>query len=75
MGTQAAPWYSGSFDSKGGISCVTSACVNWPSASLHQIGATSHVPTDLAVDTALASNPDTNLLGPFSSTGANTEPL
>ena len=37
---------------------------NWPPASLHQIGATVHIPMDLAIDAARDADPETNLLGP-----------
>ena len=37
--------------------------------------ATVYVPTDLAIDTALAADPDTDLLGTLSSTDANVESL
>ena len=42
---------------------------------LEEIGAMVRVPTDLAIDAVLSANLDTNLLGPFSSTEENVEPL
>ena len=57
------------------IACGTIVCANWPLENLHHIGAIVHVPTDLVTDVALYANPDTNLLGPFSSTDKNVEPL
>ena len=75
MGLMASPWDNGFFASKGDITYGTIACVDWPPASLQQIRATFHVPTDLAIDAVLASDLDTDLLGPFSSTDADVEPL
>ena len=75
MGLPESLWDDGSFVSKGGISCRTIACVNWLPASLHQIGSTVYFPTDLAIDTTLVSNLGADLLGPFTSTYANVEPL
>ena len=75
MGIMALPWDNSSFDLKGDITCGTIACANWPPASLHQIGSMVHAPTDLAIDTALDADPDSNLLGPFSYIDANLEPL
>ena len=40
-----------------------------------KIGAMVHVPTDLAIDAALAAEPDINLLGTLSSTDIDVEPL
>ena len=47
------------------------ACTNWLTESLHYILATVYIPTDLAIRTALESDPDTNILGTFTSTDAN----
>ena len=49
--------------------------MNWPLASFHQIVSTVYVPKDLAIDTALADDPDADLMGPFTSTDANVKPL
>ena len=57
------------------IACRTIACSNWPLASLHQIGDRVHFYTDLSIDTTMATNPGTDLLGHFSSTDVNVEPL
>ena len=75
MGLTASPWDDRYFASKGGIACGTIAFANLPPSSLHQIGATFHIPTDMTIDAVLAADPDTNLIGDFSSTGANVEPL
>ena len=75
MGMLASPWDDAIFVLKGYIAYGTIACMNWPPKILHRIGATVHVLADLAIDAALAANPDTNLLGPFSSTDSNVEPL
>ena len=75
MGIPESPWENGSFASKGGIACGTIACAIWPLVTLNQTRATIHVPTDLAIDAALAADLDTNLLGTFSSTDMNVEPL
>ena len=75
MGLPASPWDNGSFALKGDIPCGTITCANWSPETLHQIGATIYVPTDLAIYAALAADPDTDLLGPFYSTDANVEPL
>ena len=65
----------GSFTLKGYITCKAIACANWLLSILHQIGPTVYVPTDLDINTALAANLDTNLLGTFTYTSANMEPL
>ena len=75
MGLLASPWDDLSFASKGDITCSTIACVNWQTASLHQIGTTIHILTDLDIDTALAANPAVDLLRPFTATDKNVEPL
>ena len=75
MGLMASLWANGFFASKGDITYGTIACVDWPPASLQQIRATFHVPTDLAIDAELSADPYTNLLGPFYSTDVNMEPL
>ena len=75
MGLSASPCDDVSFASKGGIACVTIACANWPPASLQQIGDTVYIPTYLSIDTVMAANLDSNLLGPFTSKDANVEPL
>ena len=56
---------------EGDISYGTMACTNWLPARLHHIGAMFHFPTNLAIDSALAADMDTNILGTLSSTGAN----
>ena len=75
MGLLESPWDDVSFASKGDIACSTIACVNWLTASLHQIGSTVYFPTDLAIDTTLVADLDANLLGPFTSNDVNVEPL
>ena len=75
MRLQLSPWDNGSFASKRDIACGITDCANCPPASLHQIGATVHVPTNLVIDTALAADPETDLLGSLSSTNASVEPL
>ena len=74
MGLPASPWYDGYFSSKLDIYCSTIACRNLPLASLHQIGYTVYIPTDLAINTALEVDTDINLLGAFTSTYENVEP-
>ena len=71
----ASPWDDGSLALKGDIICRKISCANWPLASLHQIGATVHVSTDLAIDAPLAADLETDLLRPFSSTDADVDPL
>ena len=75
MGLPVSPWDNVSFASKEYISCVDIACEKWPPASIHHIGATVYAPTDMTINTAMAANLDSNLLGPFTSTDANVEPL
>ena len=70
-----SPWYNGSFASKGGIACNIIPCTKWPPVSLHQILDLDHVPIYLYIGAALAADPDTDLLGAFSSTDTNVEPL
>ena len=70
-----SPWDNVTFDSKGDIACGNITCANFPSASLHQIRVTVYAPMNLAIYAVLASDPDTNLLGPFYLTEANVEPL
>ena len=48
-------------------------CANWLTASLHQIGATVHVPVTQAIDAALAVNPNLDLLGPYTADNADVE--
>ena len=71
MGLPETPWDDSSFASKGGIACSTIACANWPLVNLHNIGDTFYLPTDLSINTVLAAKPETNLLGPFTSTDVN----
>ena len=71
MRLPASQWDSGSFASKGDTAYRTIAYANWPPESHHQIGSMVQVSIDLAIDAALASN----LMGTFSSTDANVEPL
>ena len=75
MGLPESPWDNSSFPSMGDITCGTIACTNWPRANLRQIGYTVYVFTDLYINTALVVNPNVNLMGPFTSTDANVEPL
>ena len=75
MGLTESPWNDEYFKSNQDIACGTITCKNWPPESLHQIRATVHVPTDLAIDAELSADPYTNLLGPFYSTDVNMEPL
>ena len=65
MGLTASPWDKGSFYSKGYIACRTVACANWLPEIFRHIGATVHIPTDLAIYVALDIEPDTDLLGAF----------
>ena len=75
MGLPDPPWDDDSFSSKGEICCGTISCVNWLLASLHQIGSMVYLPTDLAIDTTIAADPDADLLGNFTSMYTNVEPL
>ena len=75
MGMPASPWENLYFALKGDISCGACACANWQTASLNQIRATVHVCVDLAIDAELAADPDIDLLGPFTSTDVDVEPL
>ena len=75
MRLPASHWGNGSFALKGDISCGTISCMKWPLASLRHIGDVVYVPMYLAIDTALTADPDTNLMGTFTSTEANAEPL
>ena len=49
--------------------------MNWLPARLHKIGSTVYFPSDLTIDTTLVSDLDSDLLGTFTSTYANVEPL
>ena len=75
MGLLEFLWDYLSFTLVGDVTCGAVACVNWKTASLHQIGSTVHVLTDLVIDTALALKPDEDLLGPFTASDADMEPL
>ena len=48
---------------------------NWLPEILHQIRSLVHVPMELSINIALDADQDTNLMGPFSSTDTNVEPL
>ena len=63
MGLTVSPWHHGSFTSKGVITCGNITGANCLPASLHNIRDTFYVPPDQAIDTTLAANPYTNLLG------------
>ena len=75
MGLLEFLWGYLSFTSVGGVTCGAVAYVNWKTASLHQIGSTVHVLTDLAIDAALSLEPDEDLLVPFTASDADMEPL
>ena len=75
MGLTASSWDDCSIVSNEYIAYGKLACSNWLMSSLHHIGAIVHVHTDLDIDVALTINPDTDLLGDFSSTNADVEPF
>ena len=60
---------------RGGVACVTIACANYQTASLHHIGSMFHVLTDLAIKSVLAHDPDADLLGPFTAADVDVELL
>ena len=49
----------------GDVTCDAITCVNWHTTSLHHIGSTVHVLTDLAIDLELTVDVDADLMGPF----------
>ena len=55
--------YNLSFASKGKFMCGIIMCANWLIDSLHHIRTEVHVPTSQTIDTALATDPDLDLLG------------
>ena len=74
MGILESPLDNGSFALKGGITYRTITCATFPPENLHQIEAMVYDPTDLDIDTALAANLDTNLLGTLYSMNVNMNP-
>ena len=70
MGITLSPWYDISFASKGEVTCSTAGCANWITTILHHIGAVLYILASQAIYAAMASDPDMDLMGPFTAYNA-----
>ena len=75
MGMTASLWDNLFFTLKEDVTCDDITFVNCHTISLHQIGSTVHFLTYLAIDAALANDPDANLMGTFTATNTDVEPF
>ena len=70
-----SPWDDLFFASKIKVTCATGMCNNWLTASLHHIGTAVHVSMAQALNVALASKPNINLLGPLNTGDVDIESI
>ena len=64
MGITPSPWDDLFFAYKGKVTFYNFGCENWLPDSLHQIGAALYALTAKAIESALASSPKLDQLGP-----------
>ena len=75
MGLLNSSWDDLSFASKGYITCGTTSCTNWQTASLHHVESTIHVLADISIDVTLPQEPDADHLDPFTVVDMDVEPF